>query len=431
MGTIVQGLQQQKITKEWLGIARKENIDVHELLEDIGTGRIVVLRNNRHRISPVAIGKGMRVKINANVGTSPGHCDPAAEIQKVEAALHAGADTVMDLSIAGNVSDLRRRILDAFDVPLGTVPIYEAVIGLKTSDHLDVDRFLRVMSDQAEEGVDFMTIHAGLLKRHLPLLERRVTGIVSRGGAIIAQWMRHHNRENFLYECFDDILKIAKAHGITLSLGDGLRPGSTADANDQAQFGELEVIGELVIRCRKAGVQVMVEGPGHVPMNLIEKNIRLQKQCCDEAPFYVLGPLVIDRAPGWDHITGAIGAAMAGMYGADFLCVVTPAEHLRLPGVEDVCEGVKAFRIAAAAADLARQRSSEIEANRTMSQARKNFDWIRQREISLDPEKFDRYLERVTEGCDPTDNRYPCTMCGEWCAMKRSPASSTKEGTMP
>jgi len=419
VGTIVEALHQGNIDEAWQGVAKAEGIDHKELVEGIGSGHIVVPRNNRHRISPVAIGKGLRVKINANVGTSPDHCDPSVEIQKVETALRFGADTVMDLSIAGNVSDLRRRILDAFDVPLGTVPIYEAVIGVDSSDRLDGNRFIRVMSNQAEEGVDFMTIHAGLLRRHLPFVEKRVTGIVSRGGAIIAQWMKQHNKENFLYERFDDILEIAKAYDITLSLGDGLRPGSTADANDQAQFGELEVIGKLVARCRAAGVQVMVEGPGHVPMHAIEENIRLEKACCDGAPFYVLGPLVIDRAAGWDHITGAIGAAMAGMFGADFLCVVTPAEHLRLPGVKDVYEGVMAFRIAAAAADLARRRSVETDANLAMSKARKAFDWKRQQEVSLDPEKFDRYLERVTESCDPSDIRHPCTMCGEWCAMKR------------
>lgn len=420
MGTLIEAIKKKQAGKEIEMLSRKEGVGQDWFANEMVKGRIVIPRNVMHQaITPIAIGNGMRVKINANIGTSPAHCDEAVEIRKVEAAIRAGADTIMDLSIAGDVSALRRRILETFDIPVGTVPIYEAVIGLNATDELSFDRFLRVMESQAREGVDFMTIHAGLLKRHLPFVADRVMGIVSRGGAIIAQWMKHRNTESFLYERFDEILEVAKTYDVTLSLGDGLRPGCTADANDAAQFGELEVIGELVARCRAADVQVMVEGPGHVPMADIEENVRRQKRICDQAPFYVLGPLVIDRSPGYDHIAGAIGGAMAGMFGADFLCVVTPAEHLRLPAPEDVFEGVMASRIAAAAADLARKRPAEVEANLGISQARKAFEWQGQKRFALDPEKFDRYLETVEQTEGQADAQRPCTMCGEWCAMKR------------
>ncbi|WP_051328457.1 phosphomethylpyrimidine synthase ThiC [Desulfatirhabdium butyrativorans] len=420
MGTLIEAIRKQQGTKEIEMVSRKEGAGQEWLAGEIVKGRIVIPRNCNHQaITPIAIGNGMRVKINANIGTSPSHCDEEVEIRKVEAAIRAGADTIMDLSIAGDVPALRRRILDTFDIPVGTVPIYEAVIGLNATDELNFDRFLRVMESQARDGVDFMTIHAGLLKRHLPFVANRVMGIVSRGGALIAQWMKHRSAESFLYERFDDILEVAKTYDVTLSLGDGLRPGCTADANDAAQFGELDVIGELVGRCRAADVQVMVEGPGHVPMADIEENVRRQKRICDQAPFYVLGPLVIDRSPGYDHIAGAIGGAMAGMFGADFLCVVTPAEHLRLPEPEDVFEGVMASRIAASAADLARKRRAEVEANLGISRARKAFDWQGQKSFALDPEKFDRYLETVEQAEGQADAQRPCTMCGEWCAMKR------------
>jgi phosphomethylpyrimidine synthase len=420
MGTLIEAIKKEQAGKEIEMLSRKEGVGQDWFANEMVKGRIVIPRNVMHQaITPIAIGNGMRVKINANIGTSPAHCDEAVEIRKVEAAIRAGADTIMDLSIAGDVPALRRRILDTFDIPVGTVPIYEAVIGLNVTDELNFDRFLRVMESQAREGVDFMTIHAGLLKRHLPFVANRVMGIVSRGGAIIAQWMKHRNAESFLYERFDEILEVAKTYDVTLSLGDGLRPGCTADANDAAQFGELDVIGELVARCRAADVQVMVEGPGHVPMADIEENVRRQKRICDQAPFYVLGPLVIDRSPGYDHIAGAIGGAMAGMFGADFLCVVTPAEHLRLPEPEDVFEGVMASKIAAAAADLARKRPAEVEANRGISQKRKSFDWQGQKGFALDPEKFDRYLETVEQAAGQADAKRPCTMCGEWCAMKR------------
>ena len=420
MSTIIESLQKGDVPPYILQLSEAESIPPPQFIQSIIRGHVVVPRNNRHgSLTPVAIGLGACVKINANIGTSPASCDFENEIQKLEAAISAGADAVMDLSIAGNSSAFRKHIIEGFDITLGTVPIYDAMIGLDTSDKLTFSHFLRIMEKQAEEGVDFMTIHAGLLSRHLPLIEKRVLGVVSRGGAILAQWMKHQQKENFLYAHFDEILAVANAYDITLSIGDGLRPGCTHDANDAAQFGELEVIGELVQRCRSANVQVMVEGPGHVPLNLIEENVRKEKELCDGAPFYVLGPLVIDYAAGYDHISGAIGGALAGMFGADFLCYVTPAEHLRLPTIEDVHEGVIASKIAAAAADLARKRPSAISRNLEMSKARRRFDWDAQEELSIDKNKFSRYLEKVGAESPDAKSDLPCTMCGEWCALKR------------
>lgn len=420
MSTIIESLQKGDVPPYILQLSEAESIPAPQFIQSIINGHVVVPRNNRHEaLTPVAIGLGARVKINANIGTSPASCDFESEIKKLEAAISAGADAVMDLSIAGNSSDFRKHIIEGFDITLGTVPIYDAMIGLDTSDKLTFSHFLHIMEKQAEEGVDFMTIHAGLLSRHLPLIERRVLGVVSRGGAILAQWMKHQQKENFLHAHFDEILAVANGYDITLSIGDGLRPGCTHDANDAAQFGELEVIGELVQRCRSANVQVMVEGPGHVPLNLIEENVRKEKELCDGAPFYVLGPLVIDYAAGYDHISGAIGGALAGMFGADFLCYVTPAEHLRLPTIEDVHEGVIASKIAAAAADLARKRPSAISRNLEMSKARRRFDWDAQEELSIDKNKFSRYLEKVGTESPGAKSDLPCTMCGEWCAMKR------------
>jgi phosphomethylpyrimidine synthase len=420
MSTIIEALQKGNIPPYIPLLSEYESIEPSQFIQSIIKGHVVVPRNNRHgTLTPVAIGKDARVKINANIGTSPASCDFENELQKLKAAIDAGADAVMDLSIAGNSSDFRKRIIEEFDIPLGTVPIYDAMIGLDTTDKLNFSHFLQIVEKQAEEGVDFMTIHAGLLSRHLPLIERRTLGVVSRGGAIMAQWMKHQKKESFLYAHFDEILAVANTFDITLSIGDGLRPGCTHDANDAAQFGELEIIGELVQRCRSANVQVMVEGPGHVPLNLIEENVRKEKEICDGAPFYVLGPLVIDYAAGYDHIAGAIGGALAGMFGADFLCYVTPAEHLRLPTLEDVHEGVIASKIAAAAADLARKRPDAISRNLEMSKARRRFDWNVQEELSIDKSKFSRYLEKVGTESPDGKNDLPCTMCGEWCAMKR------------
>lgn len=422
MSTLINKLKQGHIP-EFIGkIAQDEYLTQDELIRSILDGHIVICRNNQHKnLTPIAIGKNTCVKINANLGTSPIQCDFDKETDKVKAAIDAGADALMDLSLAGDISRFRKTIIHDFDITLGTVPIYEAVNGLDGIKELTIERFLKVVEKQAEEGVDFMTIHAGLRKKHIPLIENRVLGAVSRGGSIMVRWMRHFQKESFLYEHFDKILEIANAYDITMSLGDGLRPGCTADANDAAQFGELETLGELTKRCKAANVQVMIEGPGHVPLNMIEENIIRQKAVCEGAPFYVLGPLVIDYAAGYDHIAGAIGGALAAFYGADFLCYVTPAEHLRLPTIDDVKEGVIASKIAAAAADLARRRPREIQRNLDISVARSKFDWKTQQKLAIDPQKFEKYLEKVSS-CG--DEESPCSMCGEWCAIKQAKKSS-------
>ncbi|MBN1932669.1 MAG: phosphomethylpyrimidine synthase ThiC [Desulfobacterales bacterium] len=421
MSTIIDDLKKGNIPDFVKTIAADESIDLQELIRNVISGHVVICRNNLHStLNPIAIGKGTRIKVNANIGTSPTLCDFSDEMDKVQISIDSGADTLMDLSIAGNISDFRKKIVEEFDITLGTVPIYEAMIGLKSPANLTIERFLEVVEKQAEEGVDFMTIHSGLQQKHIPFVDQRVLGAVSRGGSIMVQWMRRHQKESFLYEYFDEILKIAHQYDITMSLGDGLRPGCTADANDRAQFGELETLGELVQRCRDAHVQVMVEGPGHVPLHLIEENIRKQKQVCNGAPFYVLGPLVIDHAAGYDHIAGAIGGALAAFYGADFLCYVTPAEHLRLPTKEDVREGVIASKIAASAVDLTRNKPNEVKRNLDISIARKNFDWEIQHKLAIDPNKFCQYLDKVESGSPQGDQDIPCSMCGEWCAIKRA-----------
>jgi phosphomethylpyrimidine synthase len=417
MSTLIDDLKHNRTHEFISSIAQEEGIPEQNLVNDLLNGQVVIPRNNKHTgLSPIAIGKNTRIKINANIGTSPVHCDFDYEIRKAKIAIQSGAHTIMDLSIAGKVSELRKRIINELDITLGTVPIYEAMIGLKDPTALDINKFLKVIELQAKEKVDFMTIHAGVLRKHLPLLNKRVLGIVSRGGSILVHWMQHYNQENFAYQYFDKILEIANEYDITLSLGDGLRPGCTADANDEAQFGELETLGELVERCKAANVQVIVEGPGHVPIQLIKENIVKQKMICKGAPFYVLGPLVIDYAAGYDHIAGAIGGALAALYGADFLCYVTPAEHLRLPMVEDVREGVIASKIAAAAVDLANNKPAEMKRNLEISRARKNFDWELQEKLAIDQNKFHTYFERVN--C--TEKEITCSMCGEWCAIRRT-----------
>lgn len=418
MSTLLDEVWQGKTPQCLASIADDEGSTNDELRANLLNGTVVIPHNPNHSaLKPIAIGAGCRVKINANIGASPSSCRFEDELAKLRTAIECGADAVMDLSIAGDVRGFRTRVLAESSIPVGTVPLYETMFGVNKPEELTITHFLSVMETQARDGVDFMTIHAGFQQRHLPLLASRVMGIVSRGGSILAQWMRHHNQENFLYAHFDEILAIASAYDVTLSLGDGLRPGCSADANDAAQFGELDTLGELVRRCRAARVQVMVEGPGHVPLDLIEENVRRQKAICQNAPFYVLGPLVIDYAAGYDHIAGAIGGALAAWHGADFLCYLTPAEHLRLPSLDDVREGVIASKIAAAAADLARKNSAAIRRNREMSQARRDFDWERQQQLAIDPTKFCRYLEKTEQAEE--DRGIPCTMCGDWCAMKR------------
>jgi len=403
--------------QEMKGASRAEEMSPDKMARLFRAGRIVIPSNPQHKnLRPVAIGEGTRVKVNANIGTSKDHVDIAEELTKVRTAIEYGADAIMDLSTGGDIAGIRRRILRECDLPLGTVPIYEAVCcssGKGGLADMTADDLFKTIERHAKDGVDFMTVHCGVTQQTAESLKKhkRITGVVSRGGAMLVAWMRHNDEENPLFKDYDHLLDLAKEHGFTLSLGDGLRPGSTADATDVPQIHELLVLGKLVDRARKAGVQAMVEGPGHVPLNQIEANVRIEKAVCKGAPFYVLGPLVCDVAAGYDHIAGAIGGALAAYYGADFLCYVTPAEHLGLPTVDDVREGVVASRIAAHAADLARGRGSEWDLD--MSKARKAFDWDMMFDLSVDPKKAKEYRNR-------RKSRSPkvCSMCGDLCAMK-------------
>lgn len=402
---------------EMKGVSDAEGIEPAKLKRLLAAGRAVIPSNPRHKkCAPCAIGEGMRVKINANVGTSRDLADLEEELRKVRIAETFGADTVMDLSTGGDIRAIRRSIIRRTRLPVGTVPIYEAVCSAsdkKGVAGMSVDRLFRTIEEHAKDGVDFMTVHCGVTKETAQSLRRhkRVTGVVSRGGALLIAWMRQTGQENPLFEDYDHLLDLAHEYGFALSLGDGLRPGSIADATDVPQLHELIVLGKLVDRARDAGVQVMVEGPGHVPLNQIEANVRVEKTVCKGAPFYVLGPLVCDIAAGRDHIVGAIGGALAAYYGADFLCYVTPSEHLSLPTVEDVREGVIASRIAAHAADLARGR--DLDWDRRMSVARKAFDWDEMFRLALDPERA-KELRNRRKSKDPK----ACSMCGELCAMK-------------
>ena len=406
-----------RFPQEMKGLSKAEGISPDRLRRAVRAGRVVIPSNPRHKLrKPCAIGEGLRVKVNANVGTSRDHIDLAEELEKVRVAVRYGADAVMDLSTGGDIRETRRRILKTCAVPLGTVPIYEAACrtsGKGGPVSMDADDLFKVIEEHAKDGVDFMTVHCGVTRKTMASLRKhkRVTGVVSRGGAMLIAWMRENERENPLYHDYDYLLELAKEHEFALSLGDGLRPGSVADATDVPQLHELMVLGKLVDRARKVGVQAMVEGPGHMPLNQIEANVKVEKAVCKGAPFYVLGPLVCDVGAGYDHITGAIGGALAAYFGADFLCYVTPSEHLSLPTVEDVREGVVASRIAAHAADLARGRGADWDLE--MSKARKGFDWERMFELSVDPERAREYWER-------RKSRSPmvCSMCGDLCAMK-------------
>ena len=399
------------------GAAREEGVEPDKLERLLREGRVVIPFNQRHEsVVPKVIGEGMSVKVNANLGTSRDLVDVAQELEKVRVAVEYGADAVMDLSTGGNIGDIRRRIIRECGLPLGTVPIYEAMCqAAEKGDPLGMsaDDLFGAIEQHAKDGVDFMTVHCGVTRTTASTLKKagRVTGVVSRGGAMLIAWMHENDSENPLFADYDHLLDLARDHGFALSLGDGLRPGSIADATDAPQVEELKVLGELVRRAREAGVQAMVEGPGHVPLDQIEENVRLEKAICDGAPFYVLGPLVCDVAAGYDHIAGAIGGALAAYHGADFLCYVTPSEHLALPTTDDVREGVIASRIAAHAADLARGRGGDWD--RRMSVARKAFDWPSMYKLSLDPAKARAYKERGSK-----EGSEGCSMCGELCAMK-------------
>lgn len=420
---MTQKIQAQKgiITEEMKKVSQEEGVSPEWLREKIASGRIVIPANRNHKgVKPVGIGEGLRIKVNTNIGTSSDHVDLEEELKKLEVAIQAGTDTVMDLSTGGDIDAIRKEIIRHSPIPVGTVPIYEAAIKAakerKALAHMRVEDLFEVIERQAEEGVDFMTVHCGVTRHAIERLRKakRFLGVVSRGGSFLVEWMIYNGRENPLYEYYNRLLEIAKSYDVTLSLGDGLRPGCLADATDRAQVEETIILGELTERAWAEGIQVMIEGPGHVPLDQIEANILLEKRLCKGAPFYVLGPLVTDISPGYDHITCAIGGAIAGKAGADFLCYVTPSEHLKLPSVEDVREGVIATRIAGHAADIARGNRKALERDLEMSKARREFNWERQIELSIDPEKARRYHE---EGKSTIAD--VCTMCGEFCAIKR------------
>ena len=409
------------ITKEMEWVAKEEKVSSQWLLEQIASGRIVIPANRKHKgLRPIGIGEGLRIKVNTNLGTSSDHIDMEEELKKLKVSIQAGTDTVMDLSTGGNLGAIRKEILKHASIPLGTVPIYqaaiEAVTQRKALAKMTAEEIFGVIERQAEEGVDFMTVHCGVTRSTLERLRRarQLMGVVSRGGSFLIEWMIYTGQENPLYEHFDRLVEVAKKYDVTLSLGDGLRPGCLADATDRPQVEETIILGELTERAWAQGVQVMIEGPGHVPLDQIEANVLLEKRLCKGAPFYVLGPLVTDITPGYDHIACAIGGAIAGRAGADFLCYVTPSEHLKLPSVEDVKEGVIATRIAAHAADIARGSQKAFQMDLEMSKARKEFDWEKQIELSIDPEKAKRYHE-----AGKSTEKDRCTMCGEFCAIKK------------
>jgi len=414
-----------QITDAMRIVAENEGLDAEFVRSEIASGKMVIPINNAHYIHynlrPIGVGVSCKCKINSNIGNSPLGSDLDTELQKLAVSIRFGADTVMDLSTGPQIEEIRQAIIARSTVPIGTVPIYEALARVEQPEDLTPDLLLEVIAAQAAQGVDFMTIHAGILLEHVPMTVSRVTGIVSRGGAALAKWMLAHREQNPLYTRFDAILDIARRWDVTLSLGDGLRPGCLADANDAAQFAELGVLGELTLRAWRRDVQVMIEGPGHVPMDQIAMNIEKQVAVCHGAPFYVLGPLVTDIAAGHDHIASAIGGAIAAWSGASLLCYVTPREHLGLPSVEDVKEGVIAHKIAAHAADIARGRRGARDRDDAMSRARFDFDWEKQFELALDPEK-PRAMHDKAVGADPSFSAAPyCTMCGEkFCSMRAS-----------
>jgi phosphomethylpyrimidine synthase len=407
------------ITDEIKEVALSEGISPERLAADIAEGLTVIPRNINRNIKSIGIGKGLRTKVNANIGTSKDKVSFDDEMGKLDILVKYGADAVMDLSTGGPIKDMRRLLLSKSPISVGTVPIYEtAVIAAENYGRISkmtTDDLFRIIENHAEEGVDFVTVHCGLTRKAIERLkdEGRVLDIVSRGGSFLLEWMVYNDKENPLYEHYDRLLEIAKRYDVTLSLGDGLRPGCLEDATDRSQIEELLTIGELRDRALESGVQAIIEGPGHVPLNQVEMNIKIQKEICKGAPFYVLGPLVTDIAMGYDHIAAAIGGAIAGAAGADFLCYVTPAEHIRLPNIEDVKEGLIASKIAAHAADIAKGIPGAIELDRKMARCRKNLDWNGQIELSFDPEKVRQWRSDV-----PPTEQEVCSMCGEFCAIR-------------
>ena len=409
------------VTEEMRFVAAREDLAPELVRSEVARGRMVIPANIRHpELQPMAIGIASKCKVNANIGNSAVTSGIDEEVAKLLLSVKYGADTVMDLSTGKRIHEIREAIMRASTVPIGTVPIYQAIENVKDPLDLSWMDFLNVIEEQAKQGVDYMTLHAGILWEFVPLTKNRITGIVSRGGSLMAQWMMYHGKQNPLYTHFDMVLDICKKYDVTISLGDALRPGCLADASDEAQFAELKVLGELTTKAWEKDVQVMIEGPGHVPMDQIEMNVKKQMEWCHEAPFYVLGPLVTDIAPGYDHITSAIGAAIAGWHGTAMLCYVTPKEHLGLPNAEDVRNGLIAYKIAAHAADVARHRKGARDRDDALSRARYAFDWNEQFRLSLDPERAREYHDETLDHEHFKTAKF-CSMCGpKFCSMRIS-----------
>jgi phosphomethylpyrimidine synthase len=409
------------VTPEMEYVAKRENVLSELIRSEVARGRMIIPANINHtNLEPMCIGVESKCKINANIGNSATTSNVDEELEKLRYSVKYGADTVMDLSTGGDIPRIRKAIIEHSPVPIGTVPIYEALSRVRRVEDLSARVMLDVIEEQAAQGVDYMTIHAGVLIQYVPLTTKRITGIVSRGGSILAEWMVKNHKQNFLYEHFEEICKIFQKYDVSFSLGDGLRPGSVADASDEAQFAELKTLGELTKKAWEYDVQVMIEGPGHIPMDQIQMQVEKEKELCYEAPFYTLGPLVTDFAPGFDHITSAIGAAMIGWYGASMLCYVTPKEHLGLPNREDVKAGIIAYKIAAHAADIARHRPGARDRDDELSRARYRFDWKRQFELSLDPETA-RSMHDETLPEEGFKDAHFCSMCGpKFCSMNIS-----------
>ena len=409
------------VTEEMRFIAARERLTPELIRDEVARGRMIIPANINHpNLEPMCIGVASKCKINANIGNSATTSNIDEEVAKLHYAVKYGADTLMDLSTGGDIPRIRKAIIAESPIPIGTVPIYEALTRVRRVEDLNIDVMLEVIEEQAEQGVDYMTIHAGVLVQYVPLTTKRITGIVSRGGAILAEWMVKNHKQNLLYENFDRICKIFQKHDVSFSLGDGLRPGCLADASDQAQFAELKTLGELTKKAWEYDVQVMIEGPGHIPMDQIQLQVEKEVELCYEAPFYTLGPLVTDFAPGYDHITSAIGAAMIGWYGASMLCYVTPKEHLGLPNREDVKQGIIAYKIAAHAADVARHRPGARDRDDELSRARYRFDWRKQFELSLDPETAEAMHDETLPEEGFKDAAF-CSMCGpKFCSMNHS-----------
>lgn len=418
--TQIEAAKKGIITPEMKFVAEKEVVDVHELRENIASGKVVILKNLLHSIKPVGIGKGLTTKVNANIGTSPERMELAEELEKLAVAEKYGSDTVMDLSLGSILNAVRRKVMEKSSIPVGTVPMYQMGFNLSKAKRkvheMTIEDYLTVLEEQGKEGVDFVTIHSGLTMKAWEYIKskNRILDVVSRGGSMLCLWMENNKQENPLLTHFDRILDVCYKYDMTVSLGDGMRPGATADATDAAQIEELITLGRLAKRCRDANVQVMIEGPGHVPLDQVKMNIELEKSLCDGAPFYILGPLVTDIAAGYDHISGAIGGAIAASAGADYLCYVTPAEHLSLPNTDDVKQGVIASKIAAHAGDMVKYGAKARKIDNDMSLARKKLDWDTMIKLCVDPENAEK--RRAESGIN--NEKTYCTMCGEFCSVR-------------